>query len=157
MKIILSPAKKMITDIDSIAPDALPEFIEKTTEIQSWLKSKSKEELKTIWKCNDKITEQNFNRFENMDLYHLLTPAVLSYEGIAFQYMAPSVFEDSQFEYVQNHLRTGFVTARVCEVPESTGSIKKSSSELQPENKAVAVNRQAPARKRNFLFIGHSF
>jgi len=40
-----------------------------------------------------------------MDLYHLLTPAVLSYEGIAFQYMAPSVFEDSQFEYVQNHLR----------------------------------------------------
>ena len=105
MKIILSPAKKMITDTDSIEPDALPEFIEKTTEIQSWLKSKSKEELKTIWKCNDKITEQNFNRLENMDLYHLLTPAVLSYEGIAFQYMAPSVFEDSQFEYVQNHLR----------------------------------------------------
>ena len=105
MKIILSPAKKMITDTDGIAPDGLPEFIEKTTEIQSWLKSKSKEELKTIWKCNDKITEQNFNRLENMDLYHLLTPAVLSYEGIAFQYMAPSVFEDSQFEYVQNHLR----------------------------------------------------
>ena len=75
MKIILSPAKKMITDTDSIAPDGLPEFIEKTTEIQSWLKSKSKEELKTIWKCNDKITEQNFNRLENMDLYHLLTPA----------------------------------------------------------------------------------
>ena len=42
MKIILSPAKKMITDTDSIAPDGLPEFIEKTTEIQSWLKSKSK-------------------------------------------------------------------------------------------------------------------
>ena len=38
-----------------------------------------------------------------------------------------------------------FVTARVCEVPESTGSIKKSSSELQPENKAVAVNRQCYA------------
>ena len=71
MKIILSPAKKMITDTDSIAPDGLPEFIEKTTEIQSWLKSKSKEELKTIWKCNDKITEQNFNRLENMDLYHM--------------------------------------------------------------------------------------
>ena len=105
MKIILSPAKKMITDTDNITPVGLPEFIDKTTEIQRWLKSKSKEELKTIWKCNDKIAEQNFNRLENMDLYHLLTPAVLSYEGIAFQYMAPSVFEDSQFEYVQNHLR----------------------------------------------------
>jgi len=40
-----------------------------------------------------------------MDLYNRLTPAVLAYEGIAFQYMAPSVFENSQFEYVQNHLR----------------------------------------------------
>ena len=105
MKIILSPAKKMITDTDSIAPDGLPEFIDKTLEIQSWLNCKSKEELKTIWKCNEKIAELNFNRLQNMDIYHMLTPAVLSYEGIAFQYMAPSVFENSQFEYVQNHLR----------------------------------------------------
>ena len=29
-----------------------------------------------------------------MDLYHQLTPAILSYEGIAYQYMAPSVFEN---------------------------------------------------------------
>ena len=105
MKIILSPAKKMITDTDSIAPVTLPEFIDKTTEILNWLKDRSKEELKVIWKCNDKILEQNFYRLENMNLYQMLTPAVLSYEGIAFQYMAPSVFEDMQFEYVQNHLR----------------------------------------------------
>ncbi len=105
MKIILSPAKKMITDTDSIEPVALPEFVDKTTELLSWLKDKSKEELKAIWKCNDKIAEQNFYRLENMDLYHILTPAVLSYEGIAFQYMAPSVFENRQFEYIQNHLR----------------------------------------------------
>ena len=35
----------------------------------------------------------------------MLTPAILSYEGIAFQYMAPAVFEDGQFEYIQKHLR----------------------------------------------------
>ena len=85
MKIILSPAKKMITDTDSIEPVALPGFIDKTTELLSWLKDKSKEELKTIWKCNDKILEQNFHRLENMNLYQMLTPAVLSYEGIAFR------------------------------------------------------------------------
>ena len=105
MKIILSPAKKMITDTDSIAAVELPEFIDRTAEILSWMKSQSKEELKSIWKCNDKIAEQNFNRLENMDLYNMLTPAVLSYEGIAFQYMAPSVFENRQFDYIQNHLR----------------------------------------------------
>ena len=105
MKIILSPAKKMITDTDSIAPVGMPDFLDKTTKILSWMKSLEKEELKGIWKCNDKIAEQNFNRLGNMNLYQMLSPAVLSYEGIAFQYMAPSVFEDSQFEYVQNHLR----------------------------------------------------
>ena len=105
MKIILSPAKKMITDTDSIEPVALPEFIDMTTEVLSWLKDKSKEELKAIWKCNDKILEQNYHRLENMNLYSMLTPAVLSYDGIAFQYMAPYVFEEMQFEYVQNHLR----------------------------------------------------
>ena len=105
MKIILSPAKKMITDADSIEPAALPEFIDKTTEILNWLKDRSKEELKVIWKCNDKIARQNFERLENMDLYHMLTPAILSYEGIAFQYMAPAVFEYGQFEYIQKHLR----------------------------------------------------
>ena len=105
MKIILSPAKKMVTDTDSIAPVGMPDFLDKTTKILSWMKSLEKEELKAIWKCNDKIARQNFDRLENMDLYHMLTPAILSYEGIAFQYMAPAVFENGQFAYIQKHLR----------------------------------------------------
>ena len=48
MKIILSPAKKMIVDTDNLAPVELPVFIDKTEEILSWMKSKSKEELQTI-------------------------------------------------------------------------------------------------------------
>ena len=69
MKIILSPAKKMIVDTDNLVPVELPVYIDKTAEILNWMKSKSKEELKAIWKCNDKIAEQNFNRLENMNLY----------------------------------------------------------------------------------------
>ena len=61
------------------------------------MKSKSKEELKAIWKCNDKIAEQNFHRLENMDLYNRLTPAVLAYEGIAFQYMAHLPYDEGLF------------------------------------------------------------
>lgn len=38
MKIILSPAKKMIVDTDNIAPVELPAFIDKTAEILSWIK-----------------------------------------------------------------------------------------------------------------------
>lgn len=92
-------------DIDSLAPAGLPVFMDKTEKIRDWMKNKQPEELKAIWKCNDKITEQNFERLENMDLYSRLTPAILAYEGIAFQYMAPAVFEKGQLEYVQEHLR----------------------------------------------------
>ena len=85
MKIILSPAKKMVTDTDSIAPVGMPNFLDKTTEILSWMKGLEKDKLKAIWKCNDKIARQNFERLENMDLYHMLTPAILSYEGILWK------------------------------------------------------------------------
>ena len=40
-----------------------------------------------------------------MNLHKNLTPAVLSYEGIAYQYMAPSVFEDGHLSYIEEHLR----------------------------------------------------
>lgn len=58
MKIILSPAKKMNTNLDTLEPMGLPMFIDRSTEILAWLKGKSKDELKELWKCNDKIVEQ---------------------------------------------------------------------------------------------------
>lgn len=82
-----------------------PQYLEKTEEISAWLKGQSYAELKWLWGCSDKIAEQNFNRLAEMDLYRNLTPAVLSYEGLAYQYMAPAVFEDGHFDYVQEHLR----------------------------------------------------
>ena len=105
MKIILSPAKKMNVDTDSLEVRGMPVFLEKTEEILSWMKSKSYAELKKLWNCNDKIAEQNVDRLMHMDLHKQLTPAVLSYEGIAYQYMAPAVFEGGQLAYVQEHLR----------------------------------------------------
>lgn len=105
MKIILSPAKKMNVDWDTLACQGLPACLEQTEKIGAWLKEKSFEELKRLWKCNDKIAGQNIERLKHMDLYRNLTPAVLSYEGIAYQYMAPAVFEDGQLAYVQEHLR----------------------------------------------------
>ena len=105
MKIILSPAKKMNIDLDTLDYTALPEYLPQTEEILRWLQSKSYAELKELWQCNDKIAEQNYMRLKSMELHRQLTPAILSYEGIAYQYMAPTVFEDKQFDYVQEHLR----------------------------------------------------
>ena len=105
MRIILSPAKKMNVNTDDLAPCGLPAFMEQTEEIVGYLRGLSYEEVKKLWACNDRIAEQNYDRLQQMDLYHQLTPAILSYEGIAYQYMAPSVFENGQFAYVQEHLR----------------------------------------------------
>lgn len=105
MRIILSPAKKMNENTDDVAPKGLPVLIEQTEIIMHFMQNLSYVEAKKLWACNDKIAEQNYARFKDMDLYHSLTPAILSYEGIAYQYMAPSVFENGEFDYVQEHLR----------------------------------------------------
>lgn len=105
MKIILSPAKKMVVDTFSIEAVSLPTLMHQTEEILAYLKRKSKDELEAIWKCNDVIVQQNIERIQHMNLYEHLTPAILAYDGIAFKYMAPSIFENEQFAYIQQHLR----------------------------------------------------
>lgn len=105
MKIIISPAKKMNIDTETIGCQNKPPFLEKTKALMEWMKTLSYEEAKNIWKCNDKIAMQNIERLRTMNLHQQLTPALLSYEGIQYQYMTPHIFSDSQWNYVQEHLR----------------------------------------------------
>ena len=105
MRIIISPAKKMKVDTDSFPYRDLPVFLSNTEEICGELQSMSYEELKKLWKCNDQIAELNVRRLRDMDLLGPLTPAVLAYEGIQYQYMAPGVFTDQEYAYIQEHLR----------------------------------------------------
>ena len=61
--------------------------------------------LKSLWKFSDAIAGENLSRLERKYLRRGLTPAILSYEGIQYRYMAPDVFTDAQFDYLQEHLR----------------------------------------------------
>ena len=105
MRFIISPAKQMRVDTDSFVCTELPVFTDRAEILKDWIRSLSYEEQKTLWACNDKIARQNAERFAHMDLTKSLTPALLAYDGIQYTYMAPAVFEDGQFEYVQEHLR----------------------------------------------------
>lgn len=105
MRIIISPAKKMNVDTDSLAWRDLPVFLPQTEELCGKLQKLSYTELKALWKCNDRIAALNAERLLHMDPRSRLTPAILSYEGIQYQYMAPGVFTDREFAYVQEHLR----------------------------------------------------
>lgn len=105
MKIIISPAKKMNIDTDTLACRSVPVFLDETAELLTWMRDLTFAEAKELWKCNDKIAEQNYRRFQEMDLERNLTPAVIAYEGIQYQYMAPAVFGGAETDYIQEHLR----------------------------------------------------
>lgn len=105
MKIIISPAKKMNVDRDSYEVIGMPCFLADTRILMREIKKLSFAEAKALWKCNDKLAELNFQRFARMDPEKCLTPAIISYEGLQYQHMAPGVFTDKALSYVQEHLR----------------------------------------------------
>lgn len=105
VRIIISPAKKMKTDNDCLPHETLPQFTAEAETLLRVLQSMDYAALKSLWRCNDSIASLNYGRLREMDLRRNLTPALLAYEGIQYQYMAPSVFEDRQFVYIKEHLR----------------------------------------------------
>lgn len=105
MKMIISPAKKMNVDTDTAPYRELPAYLGRAQYLLDYMRSLSYARCKEIWKCNDRLAELNYRRFQEMDLTRSLTPAVLSYEGIQYQYLAPRVMDDASLEYIQTHLR----------------------------------------------------
>lgn len=105
MKIIISPAKKMNMDTDSFEVAGLPEFIDETRVLMKEIKALSLSEAKELWKCNDKLARLNYERFQTMDLEQALTPAVMAYEGLQYQHMAPKVLTRDALFYLAEHLR----------------------------------------------------
>ena len=89
MRIILSPAKKM--RIDEEAPGlSAPSLLEKTAVLEKYLRALSFDEAKALWKCSDKLVQENLKRIEVMDLHHRLTAALFAYDGLVFQHIGAS-------------------------------------------------------------------
>lgn len=106
MKIIISPARTMQVDIDSLFYKDLPKFLPQTKEILAWMKSLSYDELHKVWgNCSTQLAMKNYQRLQQMDLQTNLTPAIIAFTGLQYQYMAPSVFSDKGLNYVQANLR----------------------------------------------------
>lgn len=105
MRIIISPAKQMREDRDTLPPRGLPGFLPETGRLLTALRNLSPAELQKLWKCSDAIAALNVERLRTMDLERGLTPALLSYVGIQYQTMAARVFETGQYEFLQEHLR----------------------------------------------------
>lgn len=105
MKIIISPAKKMHIREDEAVSLTQPIYLQRAEEIWNTLKKMDFQELKSLWKCNEKIAGQNWVRLQEQDFHQNFTPAILAYEGIQYQYMAPVVFSEKQWKYGKKNLR----------------------------------------------------
>lgn len=105
MKVIISPAKNMTTKADAMEPRDYPVFIHRAQQLVEHLKSLPYQDLKELLACNDKLARLNYDRYQTMDLHSGTNPALVSYEGIQYQYMAPRVFTYEYFDYAQAHVR----------------------------------------------------
>lgn len=103
MKIIISPAKTMVSEHFGFEMTK-PVFLEEATKLVDTLKNLDYERLKSIWNCSDKIANLNYSRIQKMNLADKVTPAIMSYEGIQYKYIATNVFNNKEYEYLQSHL-----------------------------------------------------
>lgn len=105
MKIIIAPAKKMKIDQDTFLVRSRPVYLDKAQELLDFLKMRNFEQLKSLWKANDNIVRTNQNNLLVSDLDKKLTPAILAFSGIQYQYLAGDVLPQEGLDYLQDHLR----------------------------------------------------
>lgn len=105
MRIIISPAKKMKIDNDGLLHRQMPIFLKEAQTLLNYLQGLTYEELKYIWKCSDKLAKQNFDIIKNMDLHNNVTPAIMAFEGIQYQYMGAGIFTYEELDYIEQYLR----------------------------------------------------
>lgn len=103
LRIIISPAKRMRAE-DTLPWEDLPRFLPQAQQLLCHLRALAPAELRRLLACNEEIAALNYSRFQHMDLRRGLSPALLCYDGIQYQTMAPQIFETAQLAYVQRHL-----------------------------------------------------
>ncbi len=105
MKIIIAPAKKMVVAPDDFPYTALPQYLAQTEQLLATLRQLSYPAAKALWHCSDKLAQPNYDWLQKLDLHAHLTPAILSYRGLQYQYMAPDIFTEPALAYIQANLR----------------------------------------------------
>lgn len=95
----------MVMNDDFTGNITVPVYLEKTKYLYQELSKLTLEELKTLWKCSDKLAMQNYERLHTYHPEHSMVPALFSYEGIQYQHIGARILEASQLSYVSKHLR----------------------------------------------------
>lgn len=105
MKIIISPARRMKSDPDSLPYSGLPQYLDQSKEILAWLRTLTFDQLRQLWGCSERLARTNYQLIKNMKLTGDLTPAILAFQGLQYQYLGAGVMTEQELDYLQKHLR----------------------------------------------------
>lgn len=120
LQIIISPAKQMRAAQDAFEVLGIPPFARETARLHRALLDIERNEgsggLQALWNVSDKLLGPCLNTLhefgpilkngdlDNPALARHLSPAIMSYQGIQYQSMAPEVMDDEQLTWLQTHL-----------------------------------------------------
>ena len=102
---IVSPAKKMNVVEGPPYAQGMPQHLTRTEELLRALRALSYDEAKDLWRCSDRLAEENYARLQDMRLEDARTAAVIAYEGIQYQHLAAQVMSEDELRYLAEHLR----------------------------------------------------
>lgn len=105
MKIIISPAKKMNIDGDTLPARTRPCFEAEAVQLAGLLRALDAASLRRLWQTSEKLTRENIERLAAFDPERAQTPAILAYEGLQYQHMAPEVLSRQALSWLDAHLR----------------------------------------------------
>ncbi len=104
MKIIISPAKKMVDHQEAYPYETTPLFLQQAKKLHQHLKRYDQSTLQQLLNCNDKLVELNYHRYQSQNIEQNLSCALTTYVGLQYQHMAPHLFTQTQWDYVKDHL-----------------------------------------------------
>lgn len=102
MKIIISPAKQM-KPVDLNLEMSEPIFLNKANELVLHIQNLEYDTLKKYLNCSDTLALQAYELYQSFEQQET-SPALLTYAGIQYQYIHSQVFDDSELDFLQNHL-----------------------------------------------------
>lgn len=106
---ILSPAKNLDFETEVNFPKTTqPQYNEEATELIKVLKTKKSAEIGKLMKISEKLSDLNYERYQNWSAKHTkknARPAVLTFNGDAYQGLDAQSFNEDELLFAQDHLR----------------------------------------------------
>lgn len=107
MLTLLSPAKKLTTDIHYDDKRTTIQFEDLTCQLVKILKKYSKSDIAQLMGLSDKLAELNFERYQNFSLDESIAvtgPAAFMFQGDVYQTLTVEKFSKKALTFAQSHL-----------------------------------------------------